>query len=89
MLEQGARYRPYDAEALRFYRDKVGRPVSVAQAQKALETLRQRTPALVSKSARGGYAVEDAATHRWFEARAVADRWPQAPPQGQLPLDED
>ena len=29
MLEQGPRYRPYDAEALRFYRDKTGHPVSV------------------------------------------------------------
>lgn len=36
MLEQGTRFRPYDAEALRFYRDKTGRPVSVAQAQRAL-----------------------------------------------------
>lgn len=47
MLLQGSRYRPYDSEALKFYREKVGHPVSVAQAQKALEALRQRTPALV------------------------------------------
>jgi hypothetical protein len=26
MLEQGPRFRPYDAEALRFYRDKTGHP---------------------------------------------------------------
>ncbi|MBF0762818.1 ATP-binding protein, partial [Dysgonomonas mossii] len=47
MLAQGPRFRPYDAEALRFYREKLDRPVSVQQAQKALESLRQRTPALV------------------------------------------
>ena len=89
MLEQGQRYRPYDAEALRFYRDKTGHPVSAAQAQRALEALRQRTPALVWKSARGEYALEDAAMHRWFETRKEAGQWPPAAPQGLLPLDDD
>ena len=86
MLEQGPRYRPYDAEALRFYRSKTGHPVSVAQAQKALEALRQRMPALVWKSVRGEYALQDVAMHRWFEARVEAGQWPPVPPQGQRPL---
>ena len=86
MLEQGPRYRPYDAEALRFYRSKTGHPVSVAQAQKALEALRQRMPALVWKSVRGEYALQDVTMHRWFEARVEAGQWPPIPPQGQLPL---
>ena len=89
MLSQGPRFRPYDAEALRFYREQLGRPVSVQQAQKALEALRQRTPALVWKSARGEYAVEDAAMHRWFERRVANGRWPPDGPQGELALDED
>ncbi len=89
MLEQGSRYRPYDAEALRFYRAKAGLPVSVAQAQKALEPLRQRTPALVWKSARGEYALEDAAMHRWFETRVAAGTWPPSSPQGVLLLEDD
>ena len=89
MLEQGPRYRPYDAEALRFYRDKTGHPVNAAQAQRALESLRQRMPALVWKSARGEYAVEDAAMHRWFEKRSQEGQWPPAPPQGVLPLSDD
>lgn len=80
MLEQGPRYRPYDAEALKFYGDKAHHPVSVAQAQKALESLRQRMPALVWKSARGEYAVEDTAMHRWFGSRSATGRWP---PTGQ------
>ena len=88
MLDQGPRFRPYDAEALRFYREKLGRPVSVQQAQKALESLRQRTPALVWKSARGEYAVEDAAMHRWFQVRLDESRWPPTPMQGSLPLDD-
>ncbi|MDP3287992.1 MAG: hypothetical protein Q8M64_06760, partial [Methyloversatilis sp.] len=89
MLAQGPMFRPYDAEALRFYRDKSGHPVSVAQAQKALESLRQRMPALVWKSARGEYALEDAAMHRWFEGRVGTETWPPSPPQGMLPLEDD
>jgi len=89
MLEQGPRYRPYDAEALRSYREKTGHPVSAAQAQRALEALRQRTPPFVWKSARGEYALEDAAMHRWFEKLAGAGRWPPLPPQGTLPQEDD
>ena len=85
-LDQGPRFRPYDADALRFYRQQLGRPISVQQAQKALEALRQRTPALVWKSARGEYAVEDAAMHRWYEGRVTAALWPPAAPQGTLAL---
>jgi len=89
MLEQGPRYRPYDAEALRFYREKAGKPVTVAQAQKALEALRQRMPALVWKSARGEYAVEDAAMHRWFETLVAAGHWPPELPQGLLTFEDE
>jgi hypothetical protein len=89
MLGQGPRFRPYDAEALRFYRERLGRPLSAQQAQRALESLRQRTPALVWKSARGEYAVEDAAMHRWFQGRVSAGTWPPKSPQGTLALDDD
>lgn len=89
MLDQGPRFRPYDAEALSFYRDKVGRPLSVAQVQKSLEALRQRMPALVWKSARGEYALEDAAMHRWFESRSSTGNWPPHAAQGILPLVDD
>ncbi|MEY2687505.1 MAG: hypothetical protein RL375_1703 [Pseudomonadota bacterium] len=76
LLEQGERFRPYDAAALRFYRDKTGLPVTPAQAQKALEALRQRNPAVVWKSARGDYAVHDVAMHRWYQQQSAAGRWP-------------
>ncbi|WP_396270336.1 hypothetical protein [Ideonella sp.] len=89
MLSQGPRFRPYDAEALRFCREKLGRPVSVQQAQKALESLRQRTPAFVRKSAQGEYAVKDAAMHRWFQGRVEGGRWPPASPQENLGLEDD
>jgi hypothetical protein len=89
MLAQGPRFRPYDAEALRFYREQLGRPVSVQQAQKALESLRQRTPALIWKSARSEYAVEDAAMRRWFQSRINSGTWPPASPREDFPPTDD
>jgi hypothetical protein len=86
LLEQGARFRPYDSEALRFYRQQVSGRVTTQMAQRALESLRARTPALVWKSARGEYAVDDAAMHRWFAQRVEDARWPPVDPQGELPL---
>lgn len=82
LLEQGNRFRPYDAEALRFYREKVNLQggadvrVSAQQAQNALEAIRARTPALVWKSAYGEYAVDDAMMHKWYEGRVRAGMWP-------------
>lgn len=76
MLEQAQRFRPYDAAALRFYADKTGDAVTAAQAQNAIESLRQRKPALVGKSSRGEYAVEDSAMHPWYEDQVTAGGWP-------------
>lgn len=90
LLDLGPRFRPYDGDALGFYRETVGGRVSPQQAQKALESLRERTPALVWKSARGEYAVDDAAMHRWFEQRVKTGHWPPKDPQGELDLpDQD
>jgi hypothetical protein len=76
LLALGGRFQPYGADALAFYAQVVGKSVSVTRAQKALESLRSRTPSLVWKSARGEYAVEDAAMHRWYERRVAEGRWP-------------
>jgi hypothetical protein len=83
LLEQGNRFRPYDAEALRFYREKLAElsgdtpsKVTAQSAQGALESVRSRSPALVWKSARGEYAVDDAMMHKWYEARVKAGTWP-------------
>lgn len=80
MLEQGERYRPYDAEALRFYKDKTRENVTAQKAQAALESLRARTPALIWKSARGEYALDDAAMRRWYLDRCEAGIWPPRHP---------
>lgn len=76
LLECGARFRPYDGEALRFYGEKTGARVTAPMVQHALESLRARSPALVWKSARGEYAVDDVAMHRWFAERVQQKRWP-------------
>lgn len=90
LLEQGARFRPYDGDALRFYRERVApERVTAQKAQRALESLRERTPALVWKSARGEYAVDDAAMHRWFEQRVREGSWPPQDPQGELDIPRD
>lgn len=81
MLDQGSLFRPYDAEALRFYSELLAQQTTVTMAQRALESLRQRMPALVWKSARGEYAVQDSSMHRWFEARRQAGEWPPVPRQ--------
>lgn len=87
LLELGARFRPYDAEALRFYAEKTGKKVSAQSAQNALDVLRQRTPALVWKSARGEYSPDDAMMHRWYEDRVRQGTWP--PAERQLDLSEE
>jgi hypothetical protein len=89
LLDQGPRFRPYDVEALRFYRERVAGRVTPQMAQRALESLRERNPALVWKSARGEYAVDDAAMHRWFEQRLRQGRWPPVDPQGQPAMDDE
>jgi hypothetical protein len=76
LLEQSQRFRPYDSEALRFYQEKIGHKVTAQKAQSALDNLRQHTPSMVWKSARGEYAVDDAAMHRWYEQRVAAGTWP-------------
>ena len=82
LLEQGSRFRPYDSEALKFYRDKLGTAgsatvkITAQSAQAAVESIRQRTPALVWKSARGEYSVDDAMMHSWYAHRVAAGSWP-------------
>lgn len=89
LLDQGPRFRPYDGEALRFYRAQASARVTPQMAQRALESLRERSPALVWKSARGEYAVDDAAMHRWFGQRSQEGRWPPVDPLGPQPEADD
>ena len=87
LLDAGARYRAFDAEALSFYRhaletleeDAVG--VTRSSVQKALESLRRHEPPLVWKSARGEYAIDDVSMQSWYDSLHDAGGWP--------PIDRD
>lgn len=83
MLEQGDRFRPYDAEALTFYREMTGEKVTAQKVQNAIESLRLQTPSLVWKSAKGEYALDDAGMKKWFKKRSDEGAWP--PPSPDLP----
>ena len=76
LLEQGQKFRPYDAAALAFYEEKLGKKLSPAQAQNALDGLRGRNPSMVWKSLRGEYAVDDAAMHHLYDAATNDSAWP-------------
>ena len=83
LLAQEHRFRPYDADALKFYHEKSKEKVSAQRAQTALENLRQHAPPLVWKSARGEYAVDDAAMHQWYQEREAAGAWPPTDSESQ------
>lgn len=76
MLEQKDRFRPYDADALAFYRDKTAEKMTAQKAQAAIEALRAQTPSLVWKSAKGEYALDDTAMNNWYTKRVQEGTWP-------------
>jgi len=76
ILDKGAWFRPYDAAALAFYQEATGKKTSAPIVRHSLEALRNRSPSLVWKSARGEYAVEDLAMHGWYRKRCAAGTWP-------------
>ena len=76
ILELGARFRPYDADARLFYQEKIHKKVSAQQVQNVLEALRMQSPSLVWKSARGEYALDDAMMHSWYQKRVADGVWP-------------
>jgi hypothetical protein len=78
LLEQGGKFRPYDAEALKFYTEKTSakKQITPAQVQSAIDILRTLTPSMIWKSARGEYALDDALMHAWYQRRVVEGTWP-------------
>lgn len=85
LLEQGSRFRPYDADALNFYADKTDEHITAQQVQHVLDVLRTRTPSMVWKSARGDYAIQEAMMYEWFAKRSQAGTWPPVAPERPLP----
>ena len=76
LLEQGERYRAFDAKALAFYGKQTSTKVSVAQVQRALDALRDNDPPMVWKSLRGDYSVYDQALTGWHAYLVGEKNWP-------------
>ena len=69
----GQNFRPYDADALAFYRQQcAGLSITAQKVQAALESLRARTPALIWKSARG--VLGGRCRHARMVRRTAGDR---------------
>ena len=79
MLEQGASFRPYDADAKDFYGKLLGEDVSTQRVQAAIKSLREREPPIVWKSSRGEYAMDDTQMHGWFKELQASGQWPPGP----------
>lgn len=82
MLEQESKFRPYDADALRFYKDKLRKNISAQQVQNALDQLREQSPVLAWRSARKEYSLEDTAMYEWYKRRVSEGTWPPQDPNG-------
>ena len=80
ILDKGPDFKPYDADALAFYVDKLGKKVTQPSVQLAIDGLTARDPSLIWKSARGEYAVDDAMMHVWFDSLSNAGKWPPQKP---------
>lgn len=81
LLEQREHFRPYDRDAGEFYREKlaaldVERSIDAQKVQRAIGRLREATPPLIWKSARGEYALEDTSMHEWYDAVVARGAWP-------------
>ncbi|MCW7540091.1 ATP-binding protein [Aquabacterium sp. A7-Y] len=82
LLEQGRRFKIDDAESQAFWATQCPwLPVTAVEVHAALERLREREPPLVWRSARGEYAVEDAAMLVWYQERVRAGQWPPVAPR--------
>lgn len=80
MLQQKSRFRPYDAEALAFYKEKAGKRITAQMAQTALEQLREQSPALVWKSSKREYSLDDTAMYQWYDNLVADGKWPPIDP---------
>jgi hypothetical protein len=82
MLEQESKFRPYDADALAFYKARLNKKITAQQVQNALDQLREQSPVLAWRSARKEYSLEDTAMYEWYKLRVAQGTWPPQDPSG-------
>lgn len=71
ILQQGADYSPFTEASLKAYTALAGAEVTVADAQGALNALRQKN--LIWQAAYGDYALEDESMLLWYQNRPAAN----------------
>lgn len=67
LIEQGDRFKPFEAAALDAYGRVIGERVTTSEAQSALEALREKE--LVVTVGRGLYTLDDSSMFDWFAAQ--------------------
>lgn len=70
IIEMGDRYKPFDAEAMSAYSGSTGETIATADAQSALDALREK--GIVIRLERGRYSLEDLSLADWLEDRSAA-----------------
>jgi hypothetical protein len=76
LVEQGDKFKAYDAAALAYYSAATGETVVASQVQNALDALRDARVRLVWKSLRGGYALYDQDMYEWYAYLKNSMQWP-------------
>ncbi len=79
LLDRGAQFKPYDAQAMTFYKANIGKSTTAATVQRKLEALREKNPPLLWKSQRAEYSPYDQSLQNWYNFEVNAGRWPPRP----------
>lgn len=79
VITQGRNFRAFDAPALAFYTQRLGKETTAASVQNALDALRMNDEQLVWKSGRGDYSVYDQGLTKWHALLVAEGTWPPAP----------
>jgi hypothetical protein len=78
LMEMGDAFSPYASTTLRSISTVLGKEVSTASVQTALDALRKVNPPMVWKSNRGEYALDDLGMVGWYQQMQAKDGWPPA-----------
>jgi hypothetical protein len=76
LLAAGAQFRPYDAAAMAFYKEKLGKATTAGTVQRKLESLREKNPPMLWKSQRGEYSPYDQSLQDWYNFEKNRGGWP-------------
>ena len=76
LMESGDAFSPYGAATLKSIGALLGKKVSTASVQSALEALRKLDPPMVWKSNRAEYALDDLGMVDWYQEAKTRGDWP-------------